>query len=558
MSILFKELLIVDKLNKTARKIDFHKGINVITSTLNSVGKTSLSLMLLYGFGARVKFSDKWDLNNIFTQLTILNDSHEIILIRYKDTFKIKTKDEQYFYPLQKSGYSEKLYELLGLTIKIKDKNSDNYSTAVPSLYLLPYYLSQTNEDERSVFTDLNMYSKPDLLESLYYHVGALDNKYSSILQNYTKAKLELDRLKKEKDDQILEIKYLEEKLDKNKSLKIIDADSNLESDIMTYKKYAEKNQEYYLLIKRKADLNHKIKLLKKALSDNEVYSSNLLNEEAIICPVCKSDITGFISSALTVKMSNSDLNSEIAELKSEILLLERKITSIKPKIEELKNHLSKIEDNRENIRATRAIIVWNEELQLVKRKFADTQLKLDTYRTSIKNFSTQIKKYDENKKSADIKYRNAFSSLLDTTNVSKSGIDLNKINLYQSFSLSGSESPRIAISRFFAFLESKNKESIVMPIIFDFPNIDMIEENINKCFALIFNKISDVEKYPQSFIFSINCIERFASAGCKLIDAHILDMSALANDDDKRPQLLCKHDFIKFSNEINLMLNYL
>ena len=64
MSIFYKELLIVDKKEKKARKIQFKKGINIVTSDLNSVGKTSLSLMLLYSFGAKVKFSDKWHLDN--------------------------------------------------------------------------------------------------------------------------------------------------------------------------------------------------------------------------------------------------------------------------------------------------------------------------------------------------------------------------------------------------------------------------------------------------------------------------------------------------------------
>lgn len=124
MSILYKELLIVDKKAKTARIIRFEKGVNIITSKENSVGKTSLSLMLLYSFGAKVKFSDKWNLEDIFTKLTIQNENKEIIIIRYRDTYTIKTGKEKFFYPIQKYGYSDKLYELLGLTIKIKDKNA--------------------------------------------------------------------------------------------------------------------------------------------------------------------------------------------------------------------------------------------------------------------------------------------------------------------------------------------------------------------------------------------------------------------------------------------------
>ena len=92
MSIYYKSLLIFDKEKKTARKIDFNPGINIVTSKQNSVGKTSLSLMILYSFGAKVKFSDKWDLNNIFTKLTIQNNQKIIEIIRYKDTYTIITE----------------------------------------------------------------------------------------------------------------------------------------------------------------------------------------------------------------------------------------------------------------------------------------------------------------------------------------------------------------------------------------------------------------------------------------------------------------------------------
>ena len=556
MSILYKELLIVDKKLKTARKIRFEKGVNIITSKKNSVGKTSLSHMLLYSFGAKVKISDKWHMDDIFTKLTIQNGDKEIIIIRYRDTYTIKTENESNFYPIQKYGYSDKLYELLGLTIKIKDKNADTYSTAIPSLYLLPYFLSQTNPDsDRTVFDDLAMYSKADLHDALYYHVGALDNNYSNIIQQLTKTKLELGKLKKSKEKQLLEIQYLEEKLNEHKNIKVTDSNIDLELDISIYKKYAEKNQEYYSLIKQKTDIKHKIKLLNKTLIDNEAYSVKLLNEEEIRCPICKSDITDFISSALTVGMAEIEINSEIAELKAQLLMLERKLAIIKPKLDELRSEISQIEENRQNLKVTRAIIVWNEELQTAKKKFAETQLQLESYENELKRLNSQVKTYAERKKIADETYRNVFSELLDITNIDKQGINISKLNLYDSFSLSGSEIPRIAISRFFALLESKNNESIVMPIIFDFPNLDMTEENLIRCFAVMCDKIKDVDRYPQSMVFSINCLERITKAGHKFDDCYIIDMSELPVDDNARPKLLCKQDYLENADEINEML---
>ena len=120
---------------------------------------------------------------------------------------------------------------------------------------------------------------------------------------------------------------------------------------------------------------------------------------------------------------------------------------------------------------------------------------------------------------------------------------------------MSGSEIPRIAISRFFALLESKSADSIVMPIIFDFPNLDMTEENLIRCFSVMCDKIKDINQYPQSMVFSINCLERIEKAGHKLDDCYIIDMAELPVDDDSHPKLLCRHDFLENTDEINEML---
>ncbi len=556
MSIIYKELLIVDKENKTARKINFEPGINIITSKLNSVGKTSLSLMLLYSFGAKVKFSDKWNLENIFTKLTLSNNDKEIVIIRYKDTYSIIYDNQKYFYPGQKYGYSEKLYELLGLTIKIKDKNSDTYSTAIPSLYLLPYFLSQTNTDnDRSIFEDLLMYSKKDLYDSLYYHVGALDNNYSNIILDYTSTKTKLDKLKGEKDQQYIEIKFLENKLEEYKNLKIVDADRDLDADISCLTKYSEKSQEYYLLMKKKEDIKHKIKLLNRALLDNSQFSAKILNNEDIICPICKSDITDFISSTLTVQIAESDLTAELAELKAELVLIERQLIQSKAKLDALKQAVEKIEEQRADVKASRAIIVWNEELQKAKSRFAETQLKITALEETLTKLNKSLKTYTARKNKADTTYRTSFSNLLDVTNINKSQIDINSLGLYESISLSGSEIPRVAISRFFALLETKEDNSIIMPIIFDFPNLDMTEDNIKRCFALICDKITDTKTYPQSFIFSINCEERITNAGKTITDSNIIDMGELIVDDPEHPILLCKNDYLVNIKEIKEML---
>ena len=160
-------------------------------------------------------------------------------------------------------------------------------------------------------------------------------------------------------------------------------------------------------------EIKYKIKLLNKALADNVIYTTKLLNEEEIKCPVCKSDITEFISSALTVGLAEADITAEMAELKAELLSINRAMELVKPKLSELQQQIALIEKQRENIKITRAIIVWNEELQTAKQKFAETELCIKKILEKIKSLSARSRSYSDKKHTADSYYRNSFFSLL-------------------------------------------------------------------------------------------------------------------------------------------------
>lgn len=75
--------------------------------------------------------------------------------------------------------------------------------------------------------------------------------------------------------------------------------------------------------------------------------------------------------------MAEDELTVEMANLKAELLETQRKIVLIKPKLSELRQQISLIEESRENVRITRAILVWNEELIKVKSRFANTPVRI-------------------------------------------------------------------------------------------------------------------------------------------------------------------------------------
>lgn len=97
---------------------------------------------------------------------------------------------------------------------------------------------------------------------------------------------------------------------------------------------------ENYDLIKRDAELKHKIKLLNKALADNAAYTTRLLNEEEIKCSVDNSDVEDFIPSALTIGLAEADITAEIAELKSELSSINQAIKNGSQKVKSLSDEI--------------------------------------------------------------------------------------------------------------------------------------------------------------------------------------------------------------------------
>ena len=117
-------------------------------------------------------------------------------------------------------------------------------------------------------------------------------------------------------------------------------------------------------------------------------------------------------------------------------------------------------------------------------------------------------------------------------------------MKLNQRFKLEASEMPRLNIASFFAFQKTKKENTLYFPLILDFPNMDMTEVNILKCFDLMLKSIVDLSRYPQSLIFSINCLERIEKSGHKLSKYNLISL-------EDTEQLLNKEDYIKCLQEI-------
>lgn len=85
----FKQIMIADLQNKTARVQPFEKGLNVVTSIDNHVGKSSLLKSLYYTLGAEVDFDSVWDRQSKLYVVTLSVDETEYCIARFMKRFAV-------------------------------------------------------------------------------------------------------------------------------------------------------------------------------------------------------------------------------------------------------------------------------------------------------------------------------------------------------------------------------------------------------------------------------------------------------------------------------------
>lgn len=188
----FQSILIADLQNHTARLQKFSKGLNVVTSTDNHVGKSSLLKSLYYTLGAEVDFDSVWDRNSKLYLATICVDDDVYRVVRYMKRFAVFHGDNL----LQiTDSVTKELASLLGdifdFAVYLPNKDTEKVEMAPPAFTFMPYYIDQDKgwSGLYDSFSSITQYKKSDRIKSLYYHLNI-----------YTKGTVELmarrDRLK--------------------------------------------------------------------------------------------------------------------------------------------------------------------------------------------------------------------------------------------------------------------------------------------------------------------------------------------------------------------------
>lgn len=185
-NLVFDRLLVLSNSEKSGNVFQFQNKRNLITATENSVGKSTVAKLLLWGVGCEPTLDETWRRNDcrVIVDFRIQDSGYRIM--RYKNQIRLQDKNGDLIGFDKISGsFSSLMADILEFKARLPNaKNPDILETPPPGYYFLPFYVDQIRSWHKpwEGFEKLQQYSrwKPTIIK---YHVGILPPEYFAIAE---------------------------------------------------------------------------------------------------------------------------------------------------------------------------------------------------------------------------------------------------------------------------------------------------------------------------------------------------------------------------------------
>lgn len=279
-SMYFKDILIADVDKHTARYVEFQQGLNVITSTDNHVGKSSLLKSLYYAMGAEVKFDNTWGKSTKVTAVRVIINNQTYRFVRFLRRYAVF--HEETLVLLTDSvtkGLAPKLEELFNFSIYLAEKSdARKIIQAPPAFTFMPYYIDQDIgwKGLYESFLSLDQFEKNERIKSIYFHLGLYNRSTIEKMGERDRYKNEIIALqKREKDIRIT----LDALLDEIENLVIADNEDELEKHLIIPK------ERIAYLVDEAGKVRNRIQELQTTLQQHEYQLSVIIEYKKIKTP---------------------------------------------------------------------------------------------------------------------------------------------------------------------------------------------------------------------------------------------------------------------------------
>lgn len=510
----FKSILIADIQTHTARYQKLRKGINVITSTDNHVGKSSLLKSLYYALGAEVEYDTVWDVNTKLYVVKVSINEKDYTVVRFQKNFAVFEEEKLVLLTNSVSRELAKFYEeIFSFSIYLPNKKTNKTELAPPAFSFMPYYIDQDRgwNGLYNSFLKLDQYKKNDREKSLYFHLDIYNKHRIEILAEKDRLKSKIEVLK----DKEVKIKITIDSLSQEvQNLIPAETIDELENNLQIPK------EKIALLVSRIGEVRNKIQELETTLQRHEYQlsiireyheikqNSNLTkNDNLHECPRCGYTFDDELYNMVRLNYNISNEDYMCQQIQLIINSINEELDGHKEKYVNMMNELEAVEKAFDDSQDSYDIYVKQRGLQKSMQDFT-AQLGENNYEQSQK--TEQIKKLDKelrklpNKKEIEEKYVEYVRLNIIKLGAWDAAYEGN-IKLIKPIKAQGTLESKIILAQFvglFQTIDDFKSKSIRFPFVVDSPRAKEASYASSKD---IIKMICDINFLPQIILATMD-----------------------------------------------------
>ena len=499
-SMFFKNILIADVQKHTARFISFEKGLNVITSSENHVGKSSVIKSLYDTLGAEVHFDARWNKDTKITAVAIDVDGTEYRIVRFIKKFAIlKGTELVLLSDSVTKQLAPKLAEIFDFSVYLAEKGGNKKVVqAPPAFTFMPYYIDQDKgwNELYDSFERMDQFAKPERAKSLYFHLGL-----------YTKARIELQE---QEQRLVITVKALTEELNN-----IIPADNEeeLERHLATPKK------EIEALVQEIGHVRNKIQELNTVLQQHENQLDIIKQFQQIqipgeaekkarhVCPQCGYEFDDELYDLVRSNYNQSNaeyLRAQIelivSNIRAELKSQEERYVELMAKLKEQEKVYDETQDAYDAYLRHRGL---KDTVRKYSLELAENRIKQSDCEDEIKDINKELQKVPD-KKEIEQTYIGFVKQNIIALSAWTQEYD-GKIKLLKALNAQGSLLPKIILSQYNALFQTMagmNSSVIRFPFVVDSPREKESSVSSSK---EILNMIAKISSLPQIVLATVD-----------------------------------------------------
>lgn len=554
----FKSILIADIVSHKARFQQFQKGLNVITSTNNHVGKSSLLKSLYHTLGANVIYDSVWNVNNKLFVLDFCVDNIDYRIVRQIKSFAV-FKGEELILVTSKvmSELAPLLEKIFHFGIYLDSKKDGRVTLAPPVFTFLPYYIDQDNgwSELYGSFQNQEQYKKHDRMKSLYYHLSIYTKSAVELMAQRDKLQEELDTLKTDATKLLDIIEALTDEIQG-----IVPADDVAQFD----KNIQISKNKIRTLVKQIGEKRNRIQELEISLEQHE-HQLQVITEYHTIAKTAQSNQEIFTHScprcgylyddeiynrvhANYLNVSDSYVKTYIGQviisIRDDLQKEKQQYITLTKKLNNLETAYSNKEDEFDLYIRHRGI---SESVDKLNTRLGKNQKEQSDIRKALKDIAKELKSFPS-KKEVESKYIE-FTRLniikLGAWNAAYDGT----IKLLSPIKAQGTLENKIILSQFvglFQTMEYFKTQTIRLPFVVDSPRGKEASQESSK---EILSMIAGISMLPQVILATIDFNDYKDSLGDSAKNATVITLQ-------KHNRLLDEADYITHEAEIEQLLN--